>query len=72
MTHPTRLNRRNFLRTTSAAAAAGVFTGSSSFSLAQDSPNERPVFRYDWAAEPRLDHYEQIHQVRGLCGLRRR
>ena len=44
MTNSTRLNRRNFLQTTSAAAAAGVFAGSSILSLAQDSPNERPVF----------------------------
>lgn len=39
-----KLNRRHFLRTTSAAAAAGVFAGTSSSSRGQDSPNERPVF----------------------------
>ena len=44
MSSPHPLNRRHFLRTTSAAAAAGVFVGSSSLSRAQDSPNERPVF----------------------------
>ena len=44
MTYSTRLNRRHFLRTTTAAAAAGVFAGTSSSSLAQDSPNDRPVF----------------------------
>ncbi len=38
------LNRRHFLRTTTAAAAVGVFTGSSRSSRAQTSPNERPVF----------------------------
>jgi predicted dehydrogenase len=39
-----KLDRRNFLRTTSAAAAAGVFAGSIRTSRGQDSPNERPVF----------------------------
>ncbi|MCA9166122.1 MAG: Gfo/Idh/MocA family oxidoreductase [Planctomycetales bacterium] len=38
------LNRRNFLRTTSAVAAAGVFAGTSQLTQAQKSPNERPVF----------------------------
>ncbi len=44
MTNSTRLNRRHFLRTTSAATVAGVFAGTSGISVAQDSPNERPVF----------------------------
>ncbi|MFN3188897.1 MAG: Gfo/Idh/MocA family protein [Aureliella sp.] len=44
MTNLGQLNRRHFLGTTSAAVAAGVFTGTSQRSLAQDSPNERPVF----------------------------
>ena len=39
-----RPSRRHFLRTTTAAAAVGVFAGSSSSSRAQTSPNERPVF----------------------------
>ncbi len=38
------VNRRNFLQTTSAATAAGVFLGTSAISRGQDSPNERPVF----------------------------
>ncbi|MCA9196669.1 MAG: Gfo/Idh/MocA family oxidoreductase [Planctomycetales bacterium] len=37
------LNRRHFLGTAS-AVAAGVFAGSGAKSIAQDSPNERPVF----------------------------
>ena len=37
-------NRRDFLQTTSAATAAGVFLGTSSIARAQESPNERPVF----------------------------
>ncbi|MEC8555863.1 MAG: Gfo/Idh/MocA family oxidoreductase [Planctomycetota bacterium] len=44
MTNSTRLNRRYFLGATSAAAAAGVFAGPSANSIAQASPNERPVF----------------------------
>ena len=44
MPHSTRFNRRQFLRTTSAATAAGVFAGTTGVSVAQDSPNERPVF----------------------------
>ncbi|MEM7477819.1 MAG: Gfo/Idh/MocA family oxidoreductase [Planctomycetota bacterium] len=44
MTRSNRLNRRNFLGTTSAVAAVGVFAGTKSVSLAQNSPNERPVF----------------------------
>ena len=44
MTNATSLNRRSFLRSTSAIAAAGVFAGTSRYSIAQDSPNERPVF----------------------------
>ena len=44
MTHSTGLNRRHFLGKTSAAAAAGVFAGSSAASIAKASPNERPVF----------------------------
>ena len=44
MTPSFRPNRRHFLRATSAVTAAGVFAGTSKFSLAQDSPNERPVF----------------------------
>lgn len=39
-----RLDRRRFLGTTSAVAAAGVFAGTSTQSIAQASPNERPVF----------------------------
>lgn len=38
------LNRRRFLKTTSAAVAAGFFVGTSRQSIAQRSPNERPVF----------------------------
>jgi predicted dehydrogenase len=37
-------SRRNFLRTTTAAACAGVFVGTSSRSRGQNSPIERPVF----------------------------
>ncbi len=44
MTNSTHLNRRHFLGATSAAAAAGVFAGPSVNSIAQASPNERPVF----------------------------
>lgn len=44
MTSKTKLNRRGFLQTTSAATAVGVFMGTSAVSSAQDSPNERPVF----------------------------
>lgn len=44
MTNSTRLNRRHFLGATSAAAAVGVWAGTSANSIAQASPNERPVF----------------------------
>ncbi|MCA9194837.1 MAG: Gfo/Idh/MocA family oxidoreductase [Planctomycetales bacterium] len=44
MTSFRNLNRRVFLRSTSAAAAVGFFASSSGSSLGQDSPNERPVF----------------------------
>ena len=44
MTSSTRVSRRSFLRTTSAAAAAGLFAGTCRSSLARSSPNERPVF----------------------------
>ncbi|TWT91869.1 Gfo/Idh/MocA family protein [Neorhodopirellula pilleata] len=44
MSSPRPLNRRHFLRTTSAAAATGYFVGSSSLTRGQESPNERPVF----------------------------
>ncbi|MEM7560575.1 MAG: Gfo/Idh/MocA family oxidoreductase, partial [Planctomycetota bacterium] len=44
MTNSTRLNRRHFLGTTSAAAAVGVWAGTSANSIAQASPNARPVF----------------------------
>lgn len=38
------INRRNFIQTTGAATAAGVFMGTRAVSQAQDSPSERPVF----------------------------
>ncbi|MFN3148870.1 Gfo/Idh/MocA family protein [Bremerella sp.] len=38
------LNRRHFLKATSTAIAAGVFTATHSQSRGEDSPNERPVF----------------------------
>jgi hypothetical protein len=44
MTKSSRLNRRRFIQATSALTGAGVFAGTSNFSLAQESPNERPVF----------------------------
>ena len=44
MSSRNKLNRRHFLQTTSAAAAAGIFVGASQTSRGQDSPNERPVF----------------------------
>lgn len=44
MTSSHKLNRRHFLQTSSAAAAAGFFIGTSSASHGQESPNERPVF----------------------------
>jgi predicted dehydrogenase len=40
----TKLDRRHFLQTTSAAVAAGLFAGTSSSSYGDESPNERPVF----------------------------
>lgn len=44
MTSKRSFNRRDFIQTTSAATAAGVFMGTSPVSRAQDSPNERPIF----------------------------
>ncbi len=44
MTSKRKFNRRDFIRTTSAATAAGVFMGTSAVTRGQDSPNERPVF----------------------------
>ncbi len=38
------LNRRHFLKGTTAAATVGFFTGTGPTSRAQSSPNERPVF----------------------------
>lgn len=38
------LNRRSFLRTTTAAACVGVFAGTAGSVRGQNSPNERPVF----------------------------
>ena len=44
MTSKRKFNRRDFIQTTSAATAAGVFMGTSAVTRGQDSPNERPVF----------------------------
>lgn len=39
-----KLNRRHFLKSSSAAVAAGYFVGTSPLASAKTSPNERPVF----------------------------
>src|SRR6056297_2858927 len=39
-----RVSRRNFIQSASAASAAGVFLGSSRWAQGQESPNDRPVF----------------------------
>lgn len=44
MSHSNSLNRRYFLQTTSAAIAGGFFAATNRQSIAEDSPNERPVF----------------------------
>jgi predicted dehydrogenase len=44
MTSKRKFNRRDFIQTTSAVTAAGVFMGTSAVTLGRDSPNERPVF----------------------------
>ena len=44
MSSPRTADRRRFLQTASAAAAAGFFVGTGRASRGQDSPGERPVF----------------------------
>ncbi|NNJ24293.1 Gfo/Idh/MocA family protein [Alienimonas chondri] len=44
MSSPRTADRRRFLQTASAAAAAGLFVGTGRPSRGQESPNERPVF----------------------------
>ena len=44
MSSPRTADRRRFLQTASAAAAAGLFAGTSRRSRGQESPGERPVF----------------------------
>lgn len=44
MSFKSSFNRRDFLQTTGAATAAGVFMGATAVTRGQDSPNERPTF----------------------------
>lgn len=44
MPHSNSLNRRHFIQTTTAAIAGGFFVATNRQSVAEDSPNERPVF----------------------------